>query len=89
LYRIAQEGLNNVVKHARAKQVQIRLKYDQKAVSMEMSDDGKGFEPDAVSQSGGFGLQGIQERVQQLGGTLKIESAPHRGTRLSIRIPLE
>jgi signal transduction histidine kinase len=89
LYRIAQEALNNVVKHAGATQVQIQLKYDENAVSLEMMDDGKGFEPGVVRQSGGFGLQGIKERVQQLGGTLKIESAPLRGTRLSVRIPLE
>ena len=89
LYRIAQEGLNNVVKHAEATQVQIQLKYDENTVLLEMIDDGKGFELETVSQSGGFGLQGIQERVQQLGGTLKIESVPFRGTRLSVRIPLE
>jgi signal transduction histidine kinase len=78
-----------VVKHAEATQVQIQLKYDENTVLLEMIDDGKGFEPETVSQSGGFGLQGIQERVQQLGGTLKIESVPFRGTRLSVRIPLE
>lgn len=89
LYRIAQEGLNNVVKHAEATQVQIQLKYDKTTVSLEMIDDGKGFKPEAAHQSGGFGLQGIQERVQQLGGMLKIESAPLKGTRLKIRIPLE
>jgi signal transduction histidine kinase len=89
LYRIAQEGLNNVVKHAGATQVQIRLKYDERAVSLELIDDGKGFEPEAIHQSGGFGLQGIQERVQQLEGTLNIESAPLRGTHLSIKIPVE
>lgn len=89
LYRIAQEALNNVVKHAGATQVQVQLTYDESTVSMEMRDDGKGFAPEDVSQSGGFGLQGIQERVQQLGGALNIESAPQRGTRLSVRIPLE
>ena len=89
LYRIAQEGLNNVVKHAEATQVQIQLKYDKTTVSLEMIDDGKGFKPEAAHQSGGFGLQGIQERVQQLGGMLKIESASLKGTRLKIRIPLE
>ena len=89
LYRIAQEGLNNVVKHAEATQVQIQLKYDENTVLLEMIDDGKGFEPETVSQGGGFGLQGIKERVQQLGGTLRIESAPFSGTRLSARIPLE
>ena len=89
LYRIAQEALNNVVKHAGATQVQVQLKYAEKTVSMEMIDDGKGYDPEAVRQSGGFGLQGIQERVQQLGGALKIESAPLSGTHLSVRIPLE
>ena len=89
LYRIAQEGLNNVVKHAEATQVQIQLKYDETTVSLEMIDDGKGFEPETASQSGGFGLQGIKERVQQLGGTMKIESIPLKGTRLRVRIPLE
>jgi two-component system sensor histidine kinase UhpB len=54
-----------------------------------MIDDGKGFDPSVAHRSGGFGLQGIQERVQQLGGTLKIESSPLRGTHLSARIPLE
>ena len=78
-----------MVKHASAMQVQIQLKYDENAIWMVMSDDGKGFEPEAVHQSGGFGLQGIQERVQQLEGTLNIESAPSRGTRLSVRIHLE
>lgn len=89
LYRIAQEGLNNVVKHAGATQVQIRLKYEANTVSLDMIDDGKGFEPEAAHRSGGFGLQGILERVQQLQGTLNIESAPSRGTRLIVRVPLE
>lgn len=89
LYRIAQEGLNNVVKHAEATQVQIQLNYTETTIWLEMMDDGKGFEPDAVSHSGAFGLRGIRERVQKLGGTLKIESAPLRGTRLSVRIPVE
>lgn len=89
LYRIAQEGLNNVVKHAKATQAQIRLKYYENTVLLELIDDGKGFDPDAADQSGGFGLQGIRERVLQLGGTLSIESAPWKGTSLSVRIPLE
>ena len=89
LYRIAQEGLNNVVKHAQATRLQIYLKYDENTVSLEMIDDGKGFKPEDVSRSGGFGLPGIQERVQQLGGILNIESIPLRGTRLSIRISFE
>ena len=89
LYRIAQEGLNNVVKHAEATEVRIHLEYGEDTVSLEMIDDGKGFEPEAADQSGGFGLQGMKERVQQLGGSMRIESALRSGTRLSIRIPIE
>jgi signal transduction histidine kinase/ligand-binding sensor protein len=88
LYRIAQEGLNNVVKHAKAREVQINIQFDENLVSLEMIDDGQGFEKETASQSGGFGLQGIRERTQQLGGSLEIESAPTKGTRLKVRIPI-
>jgi PAS domain S-box-containing protein len=87
LYRIAQEGLNNVVKHAAAKQVRIQIQYDQDSVWLDMVDDGLGFDTKTADQSGGFGLQGIRERVQRLGGSLKIESAPLKGTRLSVWVP--
>ena len=89
LYRIAQEGLNNVVKHAAARQVRIQLQYDQDSVWLEMVDDGLGFDTETADQSGGFGLQGIKERVQRLGGSLEIESAPRKGTRLSVRVPIK
>jgi signal transduction histidine kinase len=88
IYRIAQEGLNNVVKHAKATTVQIQLKYDENTVRLEMIDNGLGFDPENARQSGGLGLQGIQERVQQSSGRLKIESAPGKGTRLTITIPI-
>ncbi|HJS17168.1 MAG TPA: PocR ligand-binding domain-containing protein [Anaerolineales bacterium] len=87
LYRIAQEGLNNVVKHAAAKQVRIHIQYDESSIWLELIDDGLGFDPQTADQSGGFGLQGIQERVQRLGGSLEIESAPMQGTRLRVRVP--
>jgi signal transduction histidine kinase len=77
-----------VVKHARAKEVQITIRYDEGAVSMEISDDGVGFDRELSNQSAGFGLQGINERVQQLGGSLEIDSAPLKGTRLRVRIPI-
>jgi signal transduction histidine kinase len=88
LYRIAQEGLNNVVKHAKARQVRIHIQYNEKSISMEMMDDGQGFDPETADQSGGFGLQGMAERVQRLGGTLEIESAPMQGTHLRVTVPL-
>jgi PAS domain S-box-containing protein len=89
LYRIAQEALNNVVKHAQAKEVDVIIKYDDKSVSLEMIDDGQGFDIEVASQSGGLGLRGMQERVKQLGGSLGIESASGKGTRLTIRIPVD
>ncbi|OQY91565.1 MAG: hypothetical protein B6D39_06325 [Anaerolineae bacterium UTCFX2] len=88
IYRIVQEGLTNVIKHAKASVVQIRLVFDEEVVHLEIKDDGLGFDPEKdTDQSGGMGLQGIQERVQQVGGRLEIESAAAKGTRLSVTIP--
>lgn len=88
LYRIAQESLNNVVKHAEAKEVHINIKYEDDHVSLEVIDDGRGFDIRTANQSGGVGLLGIQERVKQLGGSIEIESAPGNGTHLTVRIPV-
>lgn len=87
IYRIAQEGLNNVVKHAAAREVTIKIKYGENALRLEMRDDGAGFDTQLASQSGGVGLRGIQERANKLGGSLKIESTPGKGTRLTVKIP--
>jgi signal transduction histidine kinase len=89
LYRIAQEGLNNVVKHAAARHVRICIKYDDSSASLEMIDDGLGFDTNTADQSGGFGLQGIKERAQRLGGSLQIESAPGKGTHLKVEFPIQ
>jgi signal transduction histidine kinase/ligand-binding sensor protein len=88
IYRIAQEGLNNVVKHAQSQQVRINLRYGEKTVMLELADDGIGFDPDAAKRNGGIGLRGMEERVRQMGGELQIESAPGKGTRLWVRIPV-
>ena len=88
LYRIAQESLNNVVKHAEAKEVHINIKYEDDHVSLEVIDDGRGFDIRTANESGGVGLLGIQERVKQLGGSIEIESAPGNGTHLTVRIPV-
>lgn len=77
LYRIAQEALTNVVKHARAKQVKISLRFDEVQVCLEIEDDGVGFDT-ALDHSGGMGLRGIQERVEKIGGDLLVQSAPGR-----------
>lgn len=88
IYWIAHEGLQNVVKHARANVVQIQLKYKQDSVRLEVIDDGLGFNPENVKQSGGVGLQGIRERVQNSGGHFEIKSACGKGTHLMITIPI-
>lgn len=87
LYRIAQEALNNIAKHARARQVSLQLKVESDAVMLEISDDGAGFD---VTQNfpGHLGLHTMRERAEKAGGTFAIESAPNAGTRLQVKIPL-
>jgi signal transduction histidine kinase len=88
LYRIALEALNNVLKHARAQRITVQLWQTQRAVTLEIVDDGVGFDPAAVSDHGGLGLRGMAERVAQLGGQLRMQSAPGAGTQLRVEIGL-
>jgi len=91
-YRITQEALTNVARHARAKNVQMVLELRPKMVKVIIEDDGKGFDLNKLrksqSLSQGLGLIGIQERVSLLGGRLEIHSNPGEGTRIEIEIPL-
>jgi signal transduction histidine kinase len=87
LYRLAQEALTNVVKHAAASRVEISLTRRDSAVELQVSDDGSGF--DAGDPGGGFGLVGMRERVALAGGTLEIDSKKGAGTTLMALIPLE
>jgi signal transduction histidine kinase len=92
LYRVAQESLTNVVRHARAMCVKIRLEHDRRTVRCAITDDGVGFDvPAVLSRKGehGLGLLAMRERLASLQGTVKIESAPGRGTRLLVAIPME
>jgi signal transduction histidine kinase len=84
LYWIAQEALNNVVKHAQAKKVTVHLLFDEKSVCLEVRDDGVGFEPAKARQSGGMGLRVMEERAERINGMLEIESAPGTGTTLRV-----
>ena len=91
LYRIFQEALTNVVRHARASQVQITLAQYDGVFEGEIADDGHGFDPGNLPTTDSrprLGLLGIQERIAQCGGHLDIISEPGRGTRLHIRVPL-
>jgi signal transduction histidine kinase len=81
LYRVAQEALNNILKHAHATRVDVRLSVTPGAAELEIVDDGVGFDP-SLQGVGGFGVPGMRERVERLGGTLHIESSPGAGTRV-------
>ena len=87
IYRIAQEALGNVAKHARAKQVEVRLRRSDSRVCLVVSDDGVGFNPEASGKSGGLGLINMRERVRQLNGTFEFESQPGRGTTVKAEVP--
>jgi signal transduction histidine kinase len=85
LYRLAQEALTNVVKHANASRVELTLARNADSLELLVSDDGGGFEPDHAD--GGFGLVGMRERVALVGGRLEIISQPGEGTTLKAILP--
>ncbi|HZO60090.1 MAG TPA: GAF domain-containing sensor histidine kinase [Solirubrobacterales bacterium] len=86
VYRLAQEALTNVVKHARANRVEMNLTREDSAVVLTVSDDGIGFDPDGSGP--GFGLIGMRERVSLTGGRLEIESQDGAGTTLRATLPV-
>jgi PAS domain S-box-containing protein len=88
LFRIVQEALHNVAKHANARSVRITLKRADSAIELSIEDDGKGFDPDRPWRTDGLGLISIEERVRLLGGTIDLRSGPGTGTRLNVRMPL-
>jgi len=87
IYRIAQEALGNVAKHAKAKQVEVRLTQSDGRVCLVVSDDGVGFNPEGSGRSGGLGLINMRERVRQLSGSFEFESQPGRGTTVKAEVP--
>jgi signal transduction histidine kinase len=93
LYRFLQEAMTNAVRHGRASQLSVHLHVDVEGVSLEVQDNGLGFDAQGVLASqirpAGIGLVGMQERLKMLGGRLEIESQPRRGTSLIAHIPLE
>ncbi len=86
LYRIAQEALNNTVRHAQAERVEIRLSARQGEIVLELVDDGSGFDPKG-EYSGHMGLNSMRERADQIGGALEIESEAGQGALIRVRIP--
>ncbi len=86
LYRVVQEALTNVSRHANARRVEISLSADEKGVYCTIEDDGQGFSPEAENASG-VGLTSMQERIEALGGAFNLVSAPGKGTTITIFIP--
>jgi signal transduction histidine kinase len=91
LYRVVQEALTNITKHARARCVAIQVSRNGRMLCCSIADDGAGFDSRSLQSDRarkGLGLIGMHERVNSLGGTLSIDSAPGRGTKLMIHVPL-
>ncbi|MCX5394076.1 sensor histidine kinase [Streptomyces sp. NBC_00094] len=90
LLRIAQSALANTVRHASASRAEITLSFMDASVTLDVVDDGKGFDPGSVRQSSeaGFGLPAMRSRAESLGGTFTVESAPGQGTAVAVSLPL-
>jgi signal transduction histidine kinase/ligand-binding sensor domain-containing protein len=89
VYRIIQESLNNILKHADATKVRVSIAKTERSVKIEIADNGKGFDVSAAGETkrrGGFGLLGMNERVRMLGGTIAIESAAQEGAKIIIEL---
>jgi two-component system NarL family sensor kinase len=88
LYRVIQEAVNNVIKHARASLLDIKLNRDASGISASITDNGVGFDTTKVESSGGIGLKNIAARVEYLKGTVDYRSAPGAGTSLRVWVPV-
>jgi signal transduction histidine kinase len=92
IYRIVQEALSNVARHARTQQAHVVLEERDGELALEIEDRGVGFDPDPQGDrraGDGLGLMGMRERAEHLGGSFHIESAPGKGTKVSVRIPVK
>jgi signal transduction histidine kinase len=93
VFRVVQEAMNNIARHAGAESVLIQGAVRDGRLTVEIEDDGKGFTPSAiatpVTDGRGWGLLGMRERVEMLGGTLRVDSAEGRGTHVILSVPLE
>jgi len=86
LFRVAQEALENVVRHAEAKSINVRLTQEAHRLTLSIRDDGQGFDPEKVDNQKHLGLMGLWERVELFGGNLQIKSKPGQGTLISLEL---
>jgi signal transduction histidine kinase len=89
LFRIVQEAMNNVARHARARRVDVTLERQSACVTLRIADDGQGFDPQASRSDGHLGQWSMRERAEQLGGCFEIRSAPGQGTVVTATVSLE
>ena len=89
LFRCAREALSNVLKHAGVGEAEVTLAFGPREARLRVRDAGRGFDPDADRRPESFGLQSLRERVEALGGTVCIHSAPAEGTEIEARLPLD
>ena len=87
LFRIIQEGLNNIIKHAKARNIQMQICYCEECISIELSDDGIGFDEQQIRT--GSGMMNIRQRVGLLTGECDFRSKPNEGTQIHVKIPLQ
>jgi signal transduction histidine kinase len=88
LFRIAQEGLSNIIRHARAKNVRLQLSGDERSCSVTLVDDGQGFDAQGPQFRWSHGLMGMRQRAESLGGKLDVESRVGGGTTLRVTVPV-
>ena len=90
LLRIGQEAINNAVRHAQARNILVNLKFDAKRLQLSVQDDGHGFDYQESKNGDArhFGLVGMQERAERIGGTLSIDSGADKGTKVSVDVPI-
>ncbi|HTE05620.1 MAG TPA: sensor histidine kinase, partial [Planctomycetota bacterium] len=88
VYRILQEALTNVARHAKALTVDVRLRTSEQSIELTVSDDGQGFVPDVLPLQRRFGLLGMRERAELMGGSFRLQSSPHGGTVIRVSIPV-
>ena len=88
LYRITLEALTNVLKHAQATHIEIRLQFSQTSTILEIQDDGVGFDPAIIHRNSGMGIPGMMERAKEIGAEFHIKSDPGEGTLLTTKVDI-
>ena len=87
IFRVVQEALTNVARHAEARNIEIFLGEEDQELVISITDDGKGIQPEALKGAAAFGVNGMRERIHRIGGEFTIEPGESSGTRISVRVP--